>query len=156
MGQSNDFLQQYKSPKWQKKRLEIMQRDKYTCQCCGEKEKMLNVHHKEYISGKKVWEYENDNFITLCENCHERRHTLIKRITKHLHNITDNNLESIDFILEHIVVDDDNKFLDNLAFACNGNFIDSIKILLSQNYTIEMNDIEIVALNNRLLKLENK
>jgi 5-methylcytosine-specific restriction endonuclease McrA len=36
------YSDQYKSPLWQKKRLEIMNRDKFTCQECGEKEKQLN------------------------------------------------------------------------------------------------------------------
>ena len=32
-----NYSEQLKSPKWQKKRLEIMQRDKFTCQLCGDK-----------------------------------------------------------------------------------------------------------------------
>ncbi len=59
-----------KSPKWQKKRLEIMKRDKFRCKLCGDTETSLQVHHKEYINGNAPWEYENSNFITLCEHCH--------------------------------------------------------------------------------------
>ena len=72
-----DFKDQYKHPKWQKKRLEILERDKYTCQNCEGTEDQLHVHHKSYKKNHKVWEYENDNFITLCNSCHEEITTMI-------------------------------------------------------------------------------
>jgi hypothetical protein len=59
-----------KSPKWQKKRLEIMKRDKFRCKLCGDTEISLQVHHKEYINGNAPWEYENSQLVTLCEHCH--------------------------------------------------------------------------------------
>jgi hypothetical protein len=65
-----DFMDQYKDPRWQKKRLEILQRDDFTCVMCGDKEHMLHIHHEEYIQGNKPWEYENDKLTTLCEECH--------------------------------------------------------------------------------------
>ena len=37
-------------PRWQKKRLEILNRDNFTCQCCGDDKKTLNIHHKYYNS----------------------------------------------------------------------------------------------------------
>ena len=36
--------------------------------------KGLNVHHTYYIKGHKPWEYENDSLVTLCEDCHRKRH----------------------------------------------------------------------------------
>lgn len=36
--------------------------------------KGLNIHHKYYIEGKKPWEYSNNALITLCEDCHKKRH----------------------------------------------------------------------------------
>lgn len=59
-----------KKPKWQKKRLEILQRDDFTCQLCKDKEETLHVHHKSYEWGKEPWDYDNDNFVTYCEMCH--------------------------------------------------------------------------------------
>jgi hypothetical protein len=58
-----------KSPKWQKKRLLILQRDNWTCQCCGDKESTLNVHHKKYVGNP--WECPDEFLITVCEDCHE-------------------------------------------------------------------------------------
>ena len=36
--------------------------------------KGLNVHHTYYVKGHKPWEYENDALVTLCEDCHKKRH----------------------------------------------------------------------------------
>lgn len=58
-----------KHPKWQRRRLEILQRDNFTCQLCGDTETTLNIHHKEYHKGD-VWEYEDNELITYCELCH--------------------------------------------------------------------------------------
>jgi len=60
-----------RDPRWQKKRLEIMQRDNFICQICGDGESTLNVHHKYYFHDKKPWEYDNCTLITLCEECHK-------------------------------------------------------------------------------------
>ena len=65
------YSDKLKSPKWQKKRLEIMSRDKFTCKKCGDTESQLHVHHKEYIDGNDPWDYENNMLITLCEHCHK-------------------------------------------------------------------------------------
>ena len=66
-----NYSEQLKDPRWQKKRLEILQRDDFTCQVCGDKESTLHVHHKCYTKGKKPWEYEAYSLITLCEECHK-------------------------------------------------------------------------------------
>lgn len=63
-----------RNPKWQKTRLQIMQRANFACERCGDKESTLNVHHKNYKQGRNPWEYENNNFVCLCERCHEKIH----------------------------------------------------------------------------------
>lgn len=47
--------EQWKDPRWQKKRLEIMERDGWKCVSCGDSEEMLSVHHVSY-SGSEDWE----------------------------------------------------------------------------------------------------
>ncbi|WP_207915781.1 HNH endonuclease [Flavobacterium caseinilyticum] len=64
------YLEKLKSPKWQKKRLEILERDNFSCKCCGDFETSLHVHHTKYLANTDPWEYENDSLITLCETCH--------------------------------------------------------------------------------------
>lgn len=36
--------------------------------------KGLNIHHTYYIKGYKPWEYDNEALVTLCEDCHKKRH----------------------------------------------------------------------------------
>lgn len=65
-----NYLEKLKSPKWQKKRLEILERDNFSCRCCGNSESSLHVHHTKYIVNTDPWDYKNKLLITLCENCH--------------------------------------------------------------------------------------
>jgi hypothetical protein len=74
------YSEQIKSAKWQKRRLDILNRDEFTCQECGNKELTLHVHHKQYRKNASIWEYENWELTTLCEKCHSDTHE--KLITK--------------------------------------------------------------------------
>jgi hypothetical protein len=65
------YAEKLKNPLWQKKRLEVFDRDNYTCTVCEDKDTELHVHHKEYSFGKEPWEYDIENFTTLCKHCHE-------------------------------------------------------------------------------------
>lgn len=78
----NSYVQQLKNPKWQKKRLLIMERDGFVCTECGDNNSTLNVHHRYYIKGNAPWEYPDVALITLCENCHSRRHELNNLISR--------------------------------------------------------------------------
>jgi hypothetical protein len=65
------YSEKLKDPRWQKKRLEILSRDEWTCTSCGGSKTTLHVHHKYYTYGNEPWEYDNDVLITLCEHCHK-------------------------------------------------------------------------------------
>jgi hypothetical protein len=65
------YSEKLKDPKWQRKRLEILDRDNFTCQICEDTEKTLHVHHKYYKKGAEPWEYENESLVSLCWECHE-------------------------------------------------------------------------------------
>jgi hypothetical protein len=77
------YAEKLKDPRWQKKRLEIMQRDKWTCQLCGDSRQVLHVHHKEYINGREPWEYDNTQLVTVCETCH----SIIETVKKAAENV---------------------------------------------------------------------
>lgn len=62
-----------KHPLWQRRRLEILQRDDFACTVCEDRETTLHVHHRFYLRGKKPWEYPDHALETLCESCHETR-----------------------------------------------------------------------------------
>lgn len=64
------YSQKLKDPRWQKIRLQVFERDAWICQGCMSDSNTLHVHHKNYNPGREPWEYELDNFITLCDECH--------------------------------------------------------------------------------------
>lgn len=71
------YFEKLKHPKWQKKRLEIMNRDNFKCRCCLHSEKTLNVHHIFYDKKyKNPWDYPNELLVTMCEDCHAIEHEL--------------------------------------------------------------------------------
>jgi 5-methylcytosine-specific restriction endonuclease McrA len=65
------YLKKFKDPRWQKMRLEVLNRDEFTCQLCFDSESTLNVHHRYYLSDSDPWEYPLEALVTLCETCHE-------------------------------------------------------------------------------------
>ncbi len=71
MKTTSKYSEKLKNPNWQKKRLEILNRDDWTCQLCKDKENTLHVHHKYYERRRSPWEYPNTALITLCEDCHK-------------------------------------------------------------------------------------
>lgn len=70
MSKQPSYAEQLRHPNWQKKRLEILSRDDFHCQLCFDGESPLHVHHKRYIKGRKPWEYDSRDLVTVCENCH--------------------------------------------------------------------------------------
>lgn len=58
-------------PRWQKKRLEILESHEWACDSCSSKERTLHVHHKVYWPGCAPWEYQNGWLAVLCDVCHE-------------------------------------------------------------------------------------
>jgi 5-methylcytosine-specific restriction endonuclease McrA len=63
---------------WDIKRHEIFKRDNYICQNCGTPQtNRLTVHHKKYLTNRLPWEYDNDDLITLCDECHAKEHDIL-------------------------------------------------------------------------------
>ncbi len=121
-----EFSAQYKDPRWQKKRLEVLEQDNFTCRRCGASDSYLHIHHACYHKGNKVWEYEPQELITLCSSCHEYIHYLKSMVDEFVwHDLFDNyryensvTYEDICSILLHINSVHDvkvNKYLKKLA-----------------------------------------
>lgn len=79
----NDYSQRLKDPRWQRKRLEVMERDNWTCRDTYVKDKPLNVHHCWYAKGGP-WETPNEYLLTLTEEAHRERQELESRAKKAL------------------------------------------------------------------------
>lgn len=67
-----NYIELLRHPFWQRKRLEIFQRDDFTCRKCMDKISNLQVHHVYYQPNKMPWDYPNEALITLCEVCHAK------------------------------------------------------------------------------------
>lgn len=65
------YSEQLKDPRWQRRRLQILQRDMWECVICRSKKETLHVHHLIYIDGRDPWEYADEDLTTLCEKCHK-------------------------------------------------------------------------------------
>lgn len=66
-----DYSEKLKDPRWQKKRLRILERDGWKCKGCSSSDKTLHVHHLFYFKVKEPWEIPNGFLFTLCEDCHK-------------------------------------------------------------------------------------
>ena len=69
------YSEKLKDPRWQRKRLEIMQRDLFVCSSCGNAEATLHVHHDYYVKGREPWDYPSFALKTLCADCHDEQHS---------------------------------------------------------------------------------
>lgn len=75
-GKDNIFNKFYWSKKWKDKRNYILFRDNYLCQDCLKNNKITeatDVHH--IIKLRLAWDkrYDDDNLISLCNDCHKKR-----------------------------------------------------------------------------------
>ncbi len=82
--QKKPYWQLLQDPRWQKKRLEVMNRAEFRCEACGDDKETLNVHHGYYEKGLMPWDYETRTLWCLCEECHMFAHEYLKGIQKHI------------------------------------------------------------------------
>lgn len=77
------YAEKLRDPRWQKKRLEILQRDDWKCVHCLRGDIELQVHHLVYAK-KDPWDYPNPLLQTLCRDCHEIRQELTDKASNAL------------------------------------------------------------------------
>lgn len=118
-----------KDPRWQKKRLEILQRDDFRCKNCNASDKELHVHHNYYIFGVDIWDYEDDCYDTLCYECHIKATNInreIKEILKKAKFRRFAELRNILIMSEYLSMDELVRFRKDLA-----------ELLTNKGYEIE-------------------
>lgn len=141
------YAEKLKHPLWQRKRLEILNRDGFKCRGCGNGEKTLHVHHLKYTRGRDPWDYPDASLVTLCEVCHETEHedTQNSRETL-LDSLVDRGARSADLYALAVAIDfsgpNDRQITssewasvagvlnDVLAFRHAGGDLDSIRGLI--------------------------
>jgi hypothetical protein len=69
------YSDKLRDPRWQKKRLIILERDKWQCRICEDQTSTLHVHHIFYDNAyPNPWDYPDHCLLSLCANCHESEH----------------------------------------------------------------------------------
>lgn len=76
----SEYFEKLKSPRWQRKRLEILERDGFVCKICGKTDSELHVHHKRYTKGADPWDEDSANLVSVCTHCHKKVTDVINRL----------------------------------------------------------------------------
>lgn len=80
------YKEQILDPRWQKRRLEILNRDKFSCTYCGETKLTLHVHHTYYENDVYIWDAKDEYLTTLCCEHHKYFHD---RIPEYFNEVLD-------------------------------------------------------------------
>lgn len=62
------YSEKLKDPRWQKRRLQELERAGWACEWCSSTSKTLHVHHWLYRG--EPWEALDETLSVLCEDCH--------------------------------------------------------------------------------------
>lgn len=78
-----NYAQKLQDPRWQRVRLEVLDREDFTCEWCQATNKTLHVHHGYYQKGLEPWEYNTNTLHCLCEDCHPE----VQALTTEAHHL---------------------------------------------------------------------
>lgn len=92
------YAEKLKDPRWQKMRLEVLQRDGWECQNCTSTTTTLHVHHRYYERGADPWAYPLDALVTLCAKCHEEEGQIRPEVEQHVLRILRGRLFWLDLM----------------------------------------------------------
>jgi len=148
----SEYSEKFKDPRWQKKRLEILERDEFTCLLCGDTENQLHVHHIWYEKGKEPWEYKDRCYITLCETCHLVEHEADKAVKgTSLYALKNSGLPSS--VIHDLVLS-----LHHFQFRVERVFYPELDELCSLIQKIGAGEIpfyDLIDFNNKYIKKQN-
>jgi len=97
------YSEKLKDPRWQKRRLEILERDKFTCQECSATVKELHVHHRAYLRKTDPWDYPDSSLTTLCVDCHQSLTHMVDRISESVGRLNESSVSSLMYLLDELL-----------------------------------------------------
>jgi hypothetical protein len=65
------YSEKLKDPRWQKRRLDVLEKAEWQCAVCQSESKEMHVHHNVYKKGHLPWEYDDLELRALCKDCHK-------------------------------------------------------------------------------------
>ena len=129
------YAEKLKDPRWQKKRLLILERAGWACESCEEKTKTLHVHHLYYRRNAEPWDYPDDALRCLCEDCHASDHAARDALKETLGMLTEEALVEMvhgyaaGILLREREGDGDRYELRSFEYACGfGSALPEIQI----------------------------
>lgn len=81
-----NYAEKLTDPRWQKKRLEVLSRDGWSCQRCSDTSSTLHVHHKRYTG--EPWDAPLEDLVTLCAECHASTSHTEKEVRGQIESLT--------------------------------------------------------------------
>jgi hypothetical protein len=87
------YVDLLKDPRWQRRRLEILERDGWACRSCGATDRTLHVHHRLYKGNP--WDVEPEFLVTLCEPCHEQATADVAKLRELLGRISEGSIPQV-------------------------------------------------------------
>lgn len=76
----NWYQKKLTDPRWQKRRLEVLNAADFACSNCGDDKTSLHVHHAIYFKGLDPWEYADEHLVCLCAPCHSEQTEASKKL----------------------------------------------------------------------------
>lgn len=104
-------------PEWQRKRLEVFQRDNFKCCNCNSTTRQLEVHHVDYVNDWKTWKYPMDMLVTLCRDCHEKEQARPRHETTLLHSMRWKGFTADDMLRLSVAIEQSPDFVTKIKKA---------------------------------------
>ena len=128
------YSEKLKDPRWQKRRLEIFNRDNWTCVSCNRKDLSLHVHHIKYIPGLEPWDYCPSHLVTYCEFCHNTEHLIGDQINDCLMEVIKLNKLYVKPVSQLCtLIEKHPAFQENLKWFLNESMIEYLKTKTQNN-----------------------
>lgn len=140
------YIELLRDPRWQRKRLEILDRDGWACLQCSRKDRTLHVHHTSYVYGKKPWEYDAKTLRTLCESCHDEETGIQRRLkSAHASLATDSRIQNrmLGYAESFVVLMGDTKRLKLLSAEYTLGVADACGLTQSEVYEFVDGDFSV-------------
>lgn len=92
------YAEKLKDPRWQRRRLELLEAANWKCCECQSADKTLHVHHNFYRSRTQPWDYPAYAFRVVCEDCHAAAETQKRELSELIEQ-----QYAIDYSIEQII-----------------------------------------------------
>jgi hypothetical protein len=96
------YSEKLKDPRWQRRRLEVLEAAGWKCSQCESTDQTLHVHHNFYRSRTEPWNYPDHALRVVCEECHdlaEEQRAEFKQLSEALFE----DAEGIGFAVESVI-----------------------------------------------------